>query len=53
MHFALKGMVEVFAQEWYVFCAYFASYVLLEVRRTGSRSLRIVSFVTRSGRHLS
>lgn len=33
MHLTLKGIVEVFAQEWYVFCAYFAIYVLLEVRR--------------------
>jgi len=32
MHFTPKGIVAVFAQEWYVFCAYFAIYVLLEVR---------------------
>ena len=37
MHFTLKGIVEVFAQEWYVFCAYFAIYVLLEVRRHGEQ----------------
>ena len=37
MHFALKGIVEVFAQEWYVFCAYFAIYVLLEVRKHGEQ----------------
>jgi ABC-type uncharacterized transport system permease subunit len=37
MHFTPKGNVEVFAQEWYVFCAYFAIYVLLEVRRHGEQ----------------
>ena len=37
MHFALKGIVEVFSQEWYVYCAYFAIYVLLEVGRHGER----------------
>ena len=37
MSFTLKGIVEVFAQEWYVFCAYFAIYVLLEVRRHGEQ----------------
>jgi uncharacterized membrane protein len=37
MHFALKGIVEVFAQEWYVFCSYFAIYVLLEVRKHGEQ----------------
>jgi ABC-type uncharacterized transport system permease subunit len=37
MHFTLKGIVEVFAQEWYVFCAYFAIYVLLEVSRHGEQ----------------
>jgi hypothetical protein len=37
MHFTLKGIVEVFAQEWYVFCAYFAIYLLLEVRRHGEQ----------------
>ena len=37
MHFTLKDIVEVFAQEWYVFCAYFAIYVLLEVRRHGEQ----------------
>jgi len=37
MHFTLKGIVEVFAQEWYVFCAYFAIYVLLEIRRQGEQ----------------
>jgi ABC-type uncharacterized transport system permease subunit len=37
MHLALKGIVEVFAQEWYVFCAYFAIFVLLEVRKHGER----------------
>jgi len=37
MHFALKSIVEVFAQEWYVVCAYFAIYVLLEVRKHGEQ----------------
>lgn len=37
MHFTLQGIVEVFAQEWYVFCAYSAIYVLLEVRRHGEQ----------------
>jgi len=37
MHFTLKGLIELLAQEWYVFCAYFAIYVLLEVRRHGEQ----------------
>jgi ABC-type uncharacterized transport system permease subunit len=37
MHLTLKDIVEVFAQEWYVFCAYFAIYVLLEVSRHGEQ----------------
>lgn len=37
MHVTLKGIFEVFAQEWYVFCAYFAIYVLLEVRKHGEQ----------------
>lgn len=37
MHFTLKGIVEVLAQEWYVFCAYFAIYVLLEAYRHGEQ----------------
>ena len=37
MHFTLKGLIELFAQEWYVLCAYFAIYVLLEVRRHGEQ----------------
>jgi ABC-type uncharacterized transport system permease subunit len=37
MHFTLRGLIELFAQEWYVFCAYFAIYVLLEVRRYGEQ----------------
>ena len=35
MHFTLKGLVELLAQEWYVLCAYFAIFVLLEVRKNG------------------
>jgi ABC-type uncharacterized transport system permease subunit len=37
MHFTLKGLIELLAQEWYVFCAYFAIYVLLEVRKHGEQ----------------
>ena len=35
MHFTLKGLIELVAQEWYVLCAYFAIFVLLEVRKNG------------------
>ena len=35
MHFTLKSLIELLAQEWYVLCAYFAIFVLLEVRRNG------------------
>lgn len=37
MHFTLKSIVEAFAQEWYALCAYFAIYLLLEVRRHGEQ----------------
>lgn len=37
MHFTLKGFIELLAQEWYVLCAYFAIFVLLEVRRNGEQ----------------
>ena len=37
MHFTLKGLIELLAQEWYVLCAYFAIFVLLEVRRYGEQ----------------
>jgi uncharacterized membrane protein len=37
MHFALKSSIELLAQEWYVLCAYFAIYVLLEVRKYGEQ----------------
>ena len=37
MHFTLKGLIEMLAQEWYVLCAYFAIFVLLEVRRNGEQ----------------
>ena len=30
MHFTLRALVEMLAQEWYVICAYFGIYVLLE-----------------------
>ena len=33
MHFSLGAIVEMLAQEWYVICAYFGMYVLLEVRK--------------------
>ena len=35
MHFTLGALIELFAQEWYVICAYFGVYVLLEVRKDG------------------
>lgn len=35
MHFTLKGLIELLVQEWYVLCAYFAIFVLLEVRKNG------------------
>jgi ABC-type uncharacterized transport system permease subunit len=37
MHFTLRALVEMLAQEWYVICAYFGMYVLLEVREHGER----------------
>jgi hypothetical protein len=37
MHFTLKALIELFAQEWYVICAYFGVYVLLEVRKHGEQ----------------
>jgi ABC-type uncharacterized transport system permease subunit len=37
MHFTLKGLIELLAQEWYVLCAYFAIFVLLEVRKNGEQ----------------
>ena len=37
MHFALRVLIELFAQEWYVICAYFGIYVLLEVRKHGEK----------------
>lgn len=37
MHFTLKGLKELVAQEWYVLCAYFAIFVLLEVRKNGEQ----------------
>ncbi len=37
MHFTLRALIELFAQEWYVICAYFGMYVLLEVRKHGER----------------
>ena len=37
MHFTLKGLIELLAQEWYVLCAYFAIFVLLEVCRNGEQ----------------
>ena len=38
MHFTAKALVEMFAQEWYVICAYFGMYVLLEIRKYGERA---------------
>ena len=37
MHFTLSAIVRMLAQEWYVICAYFGTYVLLEVRKQGER----------------
>ena len=37
MHFTLKGLIEMLAQEWYVLCAYFAIFVLLEVSKNGEQ----------------
>ena len=37
MHFSLGAIVGMLAQEWYVICAYFGMYVLLEVRKHGER----------------
>ena len=37
MHLSLKGVIELLAQEWYVLCAYFAIFVLLEVRKNGEQ----------------
>jgi uncharacterized membrane protein len=37
MHFTLRAIVGMLAQEWYVICAYFGMYVLLEVRKHGKR----------------
>ena len=37
MHFTLKGLIELLAQEWYVLCAYFAIFVLLEIRKNGEQ----------------
>ena len=33
MHFTLSAIAGMLAQEWYVICAYFGMYVLLEVRK--------------------
>ena len=37
MHFTLRALIEMLAQEWYVICTYFAIYVLLEVRKHGDQ----------------
>lgn len=37
MHFTLRAIVGMLAQEWYVICAYFGMYVLLEVRKHGEQ----------------
>lgn len=37
MHFTLRALVGMLAQEWYVICAYFGMYVLLEVRKHGEQ----------------
>lgn len=35
MHFTLRAIAGMLAQEWYVICAYLGMYVLLEVRKHG------------------
>jgi len=37
MDFTLSAIVGMLAQEWYVICAYFGMYVLLEVRKHGEQ----------------
>jgi ABC-type uncharacterized transport system permease subunit len=37
MHFTLKGLIELLVQEWYLLCAYFAIFLLLEVRTNGEQ----------------
>ena len=37
MHFTLRAIVGMLAEEWYVICAYFGMYVLLEVRKHGEQ----------------
>ena len=37
MNLTLKGLIELLVQEWYVLCAYFAIFVLLEVRKNGEQ----------------
>jgi hypothetical protein len=37
MHFTLRALIGMLAQEWCVICAYFGIYVLLEVREHGER----------------
>src|ERR1035437_6558649 len=35
MHMNTRSLIESVAQEWYVLCAYFATFVLLEIRKYG------------------
>ena len=37
MHLTLRALIGMLAQEWYVICAYFGIYVLLEVRKHGEQ----------------
>jgi uncharacterized membrane protein len=37
MQLTLRALIELLAQEWYVICAYFGIYVLLEVRKHGEQ----------------
>jgi ABC-type uncharacterized transport system permease subunit len=37
MYLTLRALSGIFAQEWYVICAYFGMYVLLEVRKHGEQ----------------
>ena len=37
MHMNTRSLIESVAQEWYVLCAYFATFVLLEIRKYGEK----------------
>jgi hypothetical protein len=37
MYMSTRSLIESVAQEWYVLCAYFATFVLLEIRKYGEK----------------